>query len=188
MKKYTFLIGLAATATIMSCSKVKNLTNIGADIPYNQTLVTPANIYDTTGGRQLPPGGLAVTFPQLAVPTSSQNYISQYNTSTDKIVSVSLKAATMNISAPANGNFNFLDSIAVYVSATGLPKVLLATKGNIPNNVSNIALDASNVDLKPYFLKDTMYLQTNAVFDSIPPSNTNINIDNTVHIVYNPLD
>ena len=187
MKKYSLFIGALAVAAIAGCSKVKNLTNLGVDIPYTDSIAAPT--FDTTGGIPFPTGGLPIQFPTLSMPTNYQTYLTQYNTSSDKIVSVNLKDASMDISGPSNANFNFLDSISVYVKATGLPTKLLATKGSIPVGQTHITLNAStDLDLKPYFMKDTMYFETQAVFDSLPPANSTININNTVHMVYNPLN
>lgn len=188
MKRYVLLTGILSVILFMGCSKIKDLANLGVDIPYSQTITLPDNVWDTTTLGPLPLSGVPISLPVQGEATNSATYISQYNTSTDKIVSLNLKSLNLTINQPAGANFDFLDSVSIYISATGLPNALLAYKGSIAKGLTTVSLDTTNLDLKPYFLKDTMYLQTNAVFRQVPPSNASINLNSTFHMIYNPLD
>ena len=117
------IIEIIALFTILSgCSKIKQLANINADIPYSSQLNLPALAADTlsTG---LPAGGLSIPLPSISFATNSQTYLNQYHTAANMILDVYLKSLTMKLAAPANQNFDFLDSVQVYLSANSQSEV-----------------------------------------------------------------
>src|ERR1017187_5675450 len=88
MKKMIFLaLGLMTIAT--GCNKIKQLANINVDIPYTSQVNVPAVPGDAYGVA-LPQGGISLPFPTVSFATNSQQYLSEYNTSSSKILDVDL--------------------------------------------------------------------------------------------------
>ena len=185
MRKVHILIFLTLFGIITGCSKLQSLTNIEVDIPYNMQ-TDPYDIVDSA--MHIPGNGQYFSLPSFPIATSSKQFLTQYNTSTAKINSVKLTNLSMNIIQPTNGNFNFIKKVEVYISAAGLPKILVATNENIGTNVNAVTLTDTSADLKNYFLADTMYLQANAFFTAPPAPHTQINVNATMHLSANPLN
>ncbi|MBA3829309.1 MAG: hypothetical protein H0X33_10265 [Taibaiella sp.] len=185
MRKILLVAALAIFAT--SCNKIKQLTQIEQDLPYTQQL--DGSLFpDSSNIHTLPPGGVTITFPSVPVPTNSKQYLTQYNTSTDKINSVTLKSILLQMTAPAGKNLNFLHSVDVFIAGTSLPKIRVAYNDNIGKNSPTVSLNDTSADLKNYFLQDTIFVQFRATFDSIPPHGTQINTTTTFHLSANPLN
>jgi len=181
MKKVHFIL----IALILSgCSK---LTNVEVDIPFSQTL----------DGSQYPdsahyPAGLGgnyiINFPTVAVNTNSQQTLQNYNTTADKINSVTLKSVVLQMTAPAGRYMNFLKNISISISADTLANIRIAHKDNIPLGQTTITLDDTTASMKPYFLQNKFYVNITATLDSIPPSGTNITSNIIFHLSANPLN
>jgi len=95
----------------------------------------------------------------------------------------------MQILSPATQNFDFLDTVQLYMSAPMLPEVLMAYQYNIPKGSTTLNLTTiTEVDMKSYFLADTMYLRMRTYINAVPASGTQLNIATTFHMIANPLD
>ncbi len=188
MKRTLCILGFAGLVLAVGCAKLKSLTTINVDIPYSQTVTLPA-VPDTTGAIKFPTGGITVTTPVTPVPTQSSQYISNNNTTSKDITSISMKSATLQIINPSGGYFDFLDSISVYLGGNNLPTILLATKRGIPKGQNTLNLDVPvDSSLKSYFLLDTMNVYFTAHFNNPPPKNLSVNSTFTFHMVANPLN
>jgi hypothetical protein len=185
MKRRVVFLIVVAALLMVGCNKLAQFTNINFNVPYNQTVSIP--IIDTG---TLPPGGMSVMLPALAVPTNSQSYIDSFHTSSNNILRVNLSTLSMTQTGNADvNNFNFLDSVSVYISGPTLPLQLVAYQYSIPKGLDTLSLDTvSNVNLKPYFLLDTMYIQIAIHYNSIPAGNTELGMYSVFHILANPLD
>ena len=188
MKKIGFLTGIVLTALFISCNKVKQLANINVDIPYTVQVTVP-QVDGDPAGLPLPPGGINLPFPAVAMQTNSQQYLAQYHTSASKIVDVALKSMSLDILSPPGQNFDFLDNVQIYISTRTLPEVLVASANNIPNGQTTIDLaTVSSVNLKDYFVQDTIIFRMSAHVNAIPASGTELQISSTFHLLANPLD
>ena len=190
MKKLLLIVPLALI-WCMSCSKVKNLTQIEQDFsPYSQDVNTGDFIDSAAivaaGG--IPPGGFTYPFPAVAVPTNYKQILSQYYTSSDKVNSVTLKSTVLSVTQPAGAPLNFAKAVSIYLSAAGLPTIRLAHKSPFPKGQNTIYLDDTTANIKQYFLRDTMFVSITATFDSIPPKNTIVNATTIFHLSANPLN
>lgn len=86
----------------------------------------------------------------------------------------------MTVTSPANGNFNFLKNIEIYISADGLDDVKVASLENIPNNAAMpLQLVVDTVNLKQYILKDKFGLKVKAITDEMTTSEYQISINTT---------
>ncbi len=178
------LVFLAASS---GCKKVESLANISVNIPYSQQVEVPrVDGYDY--GTPIPFGGVNLPFPAIPVVTNAKDYLVQYHTNANKVVSVSLKSLTLDIVSPASENFDFLDNVQLYLSAPGLPEQLLAYQNAIPKGATTVAVTtAGDFNLKEYFLKDTMYIRASMHINAVPHPGTQMKISSVFNLVANPL-
>jgi hypothetical protein len=188
MKRAMLVAGIALVAVVSGCNKIKQLANINVDIPYSYQAQVPP----VAGDSQtfvLPGGGATLSFPSAAVATNSKQYMQQYGTAANLIVEVDLKSLAIRIQSPPNQNFDFLDNIYVYLSANSLPEMLVASESNIPKGSTTLNLVTNTeVNLKDYFLKDTIYFRLVAHINAVPPAGENLNIASVFHMLANPLE
>jgi hypothetical protein len=185
--KTTILAFIAAAALIISCSKAKQLANINVDIPYSQQVsVPPVTGYSQTV--PLPAGGTTLSFPSVPFATNSQQYLSQYNTAANLIISVDLKSLNLQILAPPAQNFNFMDNVEVYISSTTQPEVLIASQYTIPKGITTLDLTTNQMaNLKNYFTDDTIYFRLNTHINALPLAGAQMQISSVFHLLANPL-
>gem|GEM_PF-807972 len=185
MRKRVYICASLAILLAIGCNKIKSLTNISVDVPFNESLTLSA-LPDTN--ITIPSHGYPLSLPKISVTTNSQQYISQNNTSSDKVNSVTLKSITMQVTNPTNGNFNFLDTIKIFISADSLPEQLLAYDYNVTRNQNQIKLTSANLDIKTYFLKPTMSLRVYTNLDSVLKKSEQVNINTDFTLAANPLN
>lgn len=183
MKK--LIIGLAAlTLAVAGCDKVKDLAEINQDIPYHEEVEVPFGL----GGGQPLPTGIPVSLPSYAFATNYQSYLNQYNTSSDKVIHAKLKSLSMRITTPPSQNFDFLDTVRVYVSANGLPEKLAAYKYPVPKSVQLVDMDIVDQNLKEYFLRDSMYVKITGYANALPAGGTKMDLAVKFNLKANPLN
>ena len=189
MRKIAGIMVVAMVFTLTSCIKINPITNlnINVNIPYSQQVTVPQVAGDTFGVA-LPAGGIALSFPSTPLATNSQTYITQYNTSADKIVEVDLDSFALQILSPASQNFDFLDSVQLYISAPSQPEVLVAYSYSIAKGQTTLNLNTiTSVNLKNYFIQDTLYLRISTHINAIPATGTQINSKTIFHMLANLL-
>lgn len=188
MKKMILIALTGAIGILAGCSKVKQLANISVDIPYTSQVNVP-DVPGYTTGVALPAGGIEL--PSVTVPfaTNSQTYLSQYGTAANLVTNVYLKSLSMQIQSPPNQNFDFLDNIQVYMSTKTLPEVLVASQNSIPAGSTTLNLSTNtDVNLKTYFVQDTIYLRLAAHINAVPVAGEELNINSVLHLTANPLN
>jgi hypothetical protein len=180
--------GIIAVSTIAACTKAKKLADINVDIPYTQTVNVPSSGYSTSV--PIPFGGVTLPFPAVGIYTNSRQYMEQYNTITDKVVDVNLKSMTISILSPAGENFNYLDTVRLYISGNGLSEQLVAYRYDVPKNTNTLALNTiTSVNLKDYFARDTMYFRLTTHINAIPPTGgETLSLNPVLHLLANPLN
>lgn len=78
-------------------------------------------------------------------------------------------------------NFNFLNSITVYVNAEGQERQQLATREPVPEGQQSVALEVDDsIDLKPY-IEAGMQLETDAS-GSQPADDTSVKVVATIRV------
>jgi hypothetical protein len=186
MKKSFILFTIAICVIVAACSKVKDLANISVDLPYSQQVSVPV---DTSYVAGVPiPGGITLPFPSVPFATNSKDIMAQYKTSADKIIKVSLKGLSLQILSPAGQNFDFMDSIQIYMSATTQPEVLIAHQYEISKGQTTLTLVTdTSVNLKDYFVQDTISYRLTTHINATPPQGTQLNISSVFHLLANPL-
>lgn len=139
-------------------------------------------------GIALPAGGLDLPFPAITVATNAQQYFDQYHASSKNVVSVYLSSLNMQVIAPPNQYFDFLDTIQFFISTETQPEVLVAYAYNIPKLQQAIMLTVvPGLDLKNYFVQDSMTVRLNAHINAVPASGTQLQINGQFRCTANPL-
>jgi hypothetical protein len=164
MKKH-FALFLLISISLFGCKKLDKFTKF--NLEYNESVSIPATL-----GVNLP---FNIYTPDVS--SNSEASFSANNTRKDLIEEIKLTQLDLTITSPTNGNFNFLKTIEVYISADGLSELKIASKENIPNTMlTNLALDISNVDLKEYLKKDKFKLRLYTTKDQAVTNDYQINV------------
>lgn len=135
------------------CDKLHKLTqfNLEYDAYYHYNVDLPPNIPDSLDT----PDIITNTNEQLAIKGSRS----------DLIESAHVNSVTLAIDDD-DSRFSFLSSIAFYISAPGMPKMLVAYKNPVDEEVGKtITLDVKETDLTEYLRQDTIMLSVNTVTD-----------------------
>ena len=140
--------------------------------------------------RGSPAGGLLPTFPgfpAFGTMSFSQNASFQNNnTNKDHVSSCRAKKLTVKIDSPATANLSFISSIEFHIQAPNLPDVRIAELSPIPAGSTTVDLQLDDVELAPYAKADSFSITTKGIA-SVPPQDTTIEADLTLHIVANVL-
>lgn len=185
MKRKFTLVIVAALIVTASCKKLIQLADIHFSVPNTETVTVDG----LEGNPPIPVNiGKKATLPPVPVPTNSEEYINQYNTSSSLIKEVVLGELNMEILEPSTQTFDLVDSLWLYISADGLPEILVAHQFNIPDDVRKLDLNTSEDNLKDYFLKETINFKIEGYFMKAPDSGTTFNITTRFDAIANPLE
>jgi len=154
-----------ACATMLSCKKLKELTTFY--ITYSADVTIPKST-----ALDLP---INVATPDI--PTNSESEFSANNTRKDLIDEIKLREAKLFVVSPNDGDFSFLKSVTVYISAANQPEIKIASRDNIPDDVGNeLVLEVVDVDLQSYIKSDKYKVRVKAVTDKLTSQDYNVNI------------
>lgn len=166
MQNKLFPVLFLIAGTLFSCEKIQDLTEF--------TIRNESNI--TIPGQNTGLGDL-LSIPKAEVQSSSEQSFQNNNTRADLVEQAILKELELNITSPANADFDFLNDISIFISADGLKEVMVASKENIAEDGSRtIELETSGVDLKPYIIKDQFSIRTEATTDKVEDNDIDIQI------------
>lgn len=168
MGKYVLI--LIAAIILASCSKLDELTKFNMD--YNTQVTIPS-----TTGINLP---VDILTPDTE--TNSESTFESNDTRKDLIEEIKLTALQLNITTPTESDFSFLESIDVFISAEGLDEIKIASKTMVPETVSTLDLDVTDIDLKEYIKKDTYSLRLNTVTDEAMNQDHEIDVKSTFFV------
>lgn len=88
----------------------------------------------------------------------------------EQINSVTLKALTLTVTSPSNGDFTFLEKLSFFVEAPGVEKKEIAKGGPFTVGQKTVSLTVLDVELAPYATAASMTFTTAATGKK--PSNT----------------
>lgn len=144
----------ALVVFIGSCDRIDELTMF--DVEYTTSFTIPSSsIID------LP---FDITTPETT--TNSEATFENNDTRSDLVESVKLRELRLDLTAPSDGDFNFLNEIEIFINAEGLPEVLIASDLNIePNGLQSINLDVEDTELREYIRGETYTLRTRTLTD-----------------------
>lgn len=178
------LIVALAVAGLASCGKLKSLADIKFSVPYSERV----EVKGLPNNPFILPQGLTASIPPIAVETKSEEYIKQYNTSSTLITEVKLGELKLEINEPATQTFDIMDSVWLFVSASGLPEIQAAYYFDIPKGIKTLDLITSGDNLKEYFLQDSMYFRIQGHFYKAPDSASVFTISTRFDAIANPLN
>lgn len=170
MKISSILLFLLVGLQISSCKKVDEWTQFTRS--FDETFTLPF-ILNTSGD--------IISLPEYIVETNSAATFNEYNTSPDLIEEVKLTDASLQITAPSDVDFNFLDSVSFYLSADGVAEVLIASKENIPNDIGQtLVLEPVIQDLSAFLVKEEITIRLEiATNEGVPQP-----LDLVAHVVF----
>lgn len=168
MRKYVLI--LIGAMVLASCNKLDELTKFNMD--YNTQVTIPS-----TTGINLP---FDVLTPDTE--TNSESTFASNDTRKDLIEEIKLTVLQLDITAPTEADFSFLESIEVFIAAEGLEEVKIASKTMVPEAVSTLDLEVSDIDLKEYIKKDTYTLRLNTVTDEVMSEDHEIEVKSTFFV------
>jgi hypothetical protein len=137
------------------------------NIEYNETVVIPSFT-----GINLP---INIFTPD--VKSNSESTFAVNDTRKDLVKEIKLIKLNLTLTSPSNGNFGFLKSIEIFISADGLSEKKIAWKENIPTNVDKfIELETTKTDLKEFIKQDEFKLRLNIIVDELLTSDHYIDV------------
>jgi hypothetical protein len=97
-----------------------------------------------------------------------------------EVSSVVLSSMTITIQSPQGETFDFLESVAFFASADGLPEVEIAHLDMVPRSIGTLNLDIEpGVELAPYVVAPSMNIRTQ-ISGSEPSQDTTLG----AHVVF----
>ncbi len=169
MKKISLLLMLILGMN--SCKKIDKLTQFNlhfdteATIPAGLPINTPFNI------------------PSIEIPLQTKSVFENNNTAKELVEQAILKELKLTLIDPADGNFNFLKDMEIYISSDELPEIKIAWIYNHPNdNKNTLLLDTTPMDLQEYVKSDKLNIRIKTTFDEILTRDYHLKIDFTFFI------
>ena len=172
MKKNFFILtSCVFLFALSSCKKIEELTQF--DIGYKSKVVVS------------PSFGVNAPFEILTpdISTNSESEFSSRGTGKDYIDKINLSSMVMKITAPTSQRFDFLKSIEISISASGLSDLKIAQKLDIPDSVGNeVALDVMENDIAEYIKKDKFRLKVKVVSDKTIANEVQIDVNSVFRV------
>ncbi len=150
-------------AVSFSCCKKKTTTT-----PKKDLIVVDIDRSDTTSlPFAIAPGApidlVNTPFQIDTFATKVDEYITPYGFTKAQITKVNLKSLSIVLENSPGQTFNFLDSVGtsikIYVdSFSGTTPLEVASKTNVPRNITNLTLTVNSADIKDYFRSQYMKL------------------------------
>jgi len=150
---------------LSSCEKADELTKF--DLEFNTTTTIPSTATIGLGFDLLTP----------PVESNTDTEFAGHGTDRDHIEDIKLKTLDLTILSPDGSNFDFLESISLFIKADGLDEIELASRSDIPNGLgTKLSLQTSNSDLQAYLKSPSFTLRVNTVTDELITEDHDINI------------
>jgi hypothetical protein len=138
---------------------------------------------------KIPASGLVATplISPVPVAVNSKQSFENNNTKAELVKDVRLTKLTLTIVDPAAENFNFLQSIRIYIGTSANDKVLLASLDNVPTGVSKIELNPENNPLDEYLKAESYTLYTEVTLRSNVARELTVQADSRFRVTADPL-
>ncbi len=176
MKKHFLIIATLAILTA-SCSLIDKLDDLTKfDLPYDTSFSIEASV-------ELPlPAGKELSIPTPPVSTNSETQFEVNKTAKNLIEEIKLKELSLTVTAPEDGNFDFITSIDLYINAEGLDELKIASATDIPKGSSVIDLTVEDVDLTPYITGNEISFKATTVTGEVVTQSIDINLHSVFHV------
>ncbi|MFD1552198.1 hypothetical protein DNU06_00120 [Putridiphycobacter roseus] len=171
MRKVLLIITCLMATLFISCKKVDAYTKF--NLEFNQSVTIPSST------------GLNLPFNILTpdVKTNSEAEFEINDTRKDLIELIQITKLTMTHQSPSNGNFKFLKSIQIYLTAEGLSEIKVAWNENVSEDIDKtLELETTENDLQEYIKKDKFGLRVQTVTDEAFNSDQEIAIQSVFFV------
>ncbi|MCA8833214.1 hypothetical protein [Hymenobacter pini] len=176
MKKILFLAPvLIVLAFLSSCDKLDKLLTFYIE---DSQSVKIASAF---------PVGQVVPLTPISVPTRSDEKFKNENTSANLVKDVKLDRLTLTVTDPSTENFDFLQSISIYISTDNNDRILLASQDNIPTGVNTLQLTPTKEKLDKYVKASSYTLSTEARIRKPISRDITIRTDSRFKVTADPL-
>jgi hypothetical protein len=119
----------------------------------------------------------------VPVQTSSQSSFQAQGTDAKHLKEVHLEKISLTITDPPSGNFNFLDKVHIYISASGVAEQEVAFLDPIPQNGSvTIDLNTTGIELVEYIKQETYNLRISTTTNQIINQDVTMKADMTFRV------
>ncbi|GAB2962324.1 hypothetical protein GCM10027048_33510 [Hymenobacter coalescens] len=176
MKKILFLFAAVLLLGVTACEKVDKLLTFYIEDSQNIRVA----------GSGLPIGSTLPIAP-VAVSTRSEERFKNEDTRADLVKDVSLNKLTLTITDPSTANFDFLESITLYISTDQNDRVPLASLASVPQGVRVIELTSSGTKLDKYLKAASYTLTTEAKIRRAVSQDINLRADSKFKVTADPL-
>lgn len=151
--------------TTFGCDEINQLTQF--EMEFNESIT----IDSTTVINQ------AFDISTSEISSNAASLFETNNTSIAQIEQIVLTSLDLTLSIPDDGDFSFLKTIEIYISADSLDELKLAWKYDIPSDVADyIELDTAGEDFKEYLIQDEFSLRLNTITDETITTDHQIDI------------
>jgi hypothetical protein len=168
MKNLFLALPLFILMAVSSCKKVDELTEF--DINYSSKQVVPGSGLNVDA---------PVDFTSPDIETQSSSKFSANGTSKDLIDEIKVTKLTIT---NESGKLDFLTSFSIYMKATGLDEVLIASKSSVPKGVTSIDADMSGANIKQHIFQNKIQLRLHMMLDSMPAADQQLRLDQTLRV------
>lgn len=168
----TALYSLVGFVLILSsCKKLAELTQF--NLNYNTETTIQAG----------PASNLPFDVFTPEITTASESEYEGKKTSKNLIQSILIRKLVLKTDQSSGRNFDFLNSIKIYISANGKPEMLIAWKEGIPETIGNeLLLDCSSDELRDYLIQDKYKLRLEVKTDKIVNQDIKIRIESLFRV------
>ena len=147
--------------------------------------------FEITNSEQIkiPASGLVNTplITPVPVTVNSKQSFENNDTKAELVKDVRLTKLTLTIVDPAAENFNFLQSIRIYIATNSNDKILLASLSQVPTGVSTIELTPENSPLDEYIKAESYTLYTEVALRSNVARELTVQTDSRFKVTADPL-
>lgn len=120
---------------------------------------------------------LPVSVATPEVESSSSYHFSSNKTDAKHVKQIKLTRLTLTAISPSGANFDFLNSVSIYISADGLQETLLASLTDIPEGKTSIDLHPSQQEFQEYIKRDKYKIRIETTTDKINSFDTGVRAD-----------
>jgi hypothetical protein len=159
--------------TISSCKKIENLFTFTVS---NQSSFT---VQSTC------PVNLPFNIASPSVTTNSSEQFKNNNTDVKYVRNILLQNLQLTITNPSSQNFDFLQSIHIYISTNSSDEIELAHLDQIPTGVNTITLIPTTAALDNYVKAASYNLRTQVVTSQVLTQNVTIGINSLFKVTAN---
>ena len=165
------IVVLFLSLIVLACNKYKKA--IEFDIPYS------ADFTITTGGMTL---NAPIDFTTPDINTDISSRLGEHKTDIQFIDEIKYTEFKIMVKAPVGQNLDFLKSIDLYISASGVNEKLVASKNPVPLGDSTIVMELPDVNIKNYITKEKFKIRALIVPDATLSQTVTLTMAQNVHV------